>query len=433
MKKINFVLTALAVMMMLFVGCPNDETSSTTDTTIKQDTEQNGTIAQHTIAYCNLNDNGTAVMSVYAENEKVVLQDIPRTGYSFRGWFDGTDDTAQKVTGWEAGTHTDNVVLWAKWDPITVTVTLQNGSETVTITGTYGDYLPNVTVPTKTGSIFAGYYTEENRSGVRYIDQEGQGYRIFKSTTAMLLYAGWTEISSNDNNPVTNVISVVWKGSFDKAPSSPETGWAYYNTADKKTYIYDGTEWQIIAQDGDKGEKGDNGNDGKDGENGKDADVWSIGEDGYWYLNGNKTEYSSKGADGQNGQDGKDGTNGTNGADGTSIVWKGSLESAPSNPQTCWAYYNTVDKKSYIYDGSDWSILVQDGADGQDGQDGTDATSDSGYKVVLYANGGLGTMANMTCQFDEEYALPECGFTAPTGYKFNGWDKGSVGTTFTNL
>ena len=50
MKKINFVLTALAVMMMLFVGCPNDETSSTTDTTIKQDTEQNGTIAQHTIA-----------------------------------------------------------------------------------------------------------------------------------------------------------------------------------------------------------------------------------------------------------------------------------------------------------------------------------------------------------------------------------------------
>jgi uncharacterized repeat protein (TIGR02543 family) len=242
-------------------------------------------------------------MSVYAENENVVLSEIPRTGYTFRGWFDGTTDAAQKVTGWEAGTHKDNVDLWAKWDPITVTVTLINGEDAEMITATYGDYLPNVNVPTKSGSIFTGYYTDKNRSGLRYIDQDGQGYRIFKATTAMILYAGWTEISSGDEISVTNIIGLTWKGSLDSAPSSPEAGWAYYNTADKKSYIFDGAQWQIIAQDGDKGDKGEQGDKGDDGDDGKDADVWTIGDDGYWYLNGVKTEYQSKGADGQNGQD----------------------------------------------------------------------------------------------------------------------------------
>lgn len=34
------------------------------------------------------------------------------------------------------------------------------------------------------------------------------------------------------------------------------------------------------------------------GDPGKDADVWTIGDDGYWYLNGKKTEYRAIGKDG---------------------------------------------------------------------------------------------------------------------------------------
>lgn len=37
---------------------------------------------------------------------------------------------------------------------------------------------------------------------------------------------------------------------------------------------------------------------GADGKNGKDATVWSIGQDGYWYLDGVKTEYKATGANG---------------------------------------------------------------------------------------------------------------------------------------
>jgi len=45
----------------------------------------------------------------------------------------------------------------------------------------------------------------------------------------------------------------VWKGDLAAAPSNPVAGWAYFNTTTRKSYIYDGTEWQIIAQeDGNK-------------------------------------------------------------------------------------------------------------------------------------------------------------------------------------
>jgi len=54
------------------------------------------------------------------------------------------------------------------------------------------------------------------------------------------------------------------------------------------------------------------GNDGANGTDGTDGDNVTIGEDGYWYINGEKTNTKAVGEDGTNG------TNGTDGADGHS-------------------------------------------------------------------------------------------------------------------
>lgn len=57
-------------------------------------------------------------------------------------------------------------------------------------------------------------------------------------------------------------ISILWQGAFDSHPSDPSLNWAYYNTTDRTSYIYDGTAWQILYQDvnvyavGDKGPGG---------------------------------------------------------------------------------------------------------------------------------------------------------------------------------
>jgi len=77
--------------------------------------------------------------------------------------------------------------------------------------------------------------------------------------------------------------------------------------------------------------------------NGTSATVWTIGDDGYWYKDGEKTNFYAIGKDGANGINGTNGTNGTNGKDGIYYV---------PNPETgCWDIYNadgTLKEKTNI-------------------------------------------------------------------------------------
>ena len=112
--------------------------------------------------------------------------------------------------------------------------------------------------------------------------------------------------------------SIVWQGEFASAPTNPQNGWAYKNTTDKKSYVY---------------------------------------QDGSWY------------------QMTIDGVDGKNGENGLSIVWKGDLSEAPANPQTNWAYRDTDNGRVYIYNGNAWELMVVDGTDGTNGADGQNGLS----------------------------------------------------------
>jgi hypothetical protein len=82
-------------------------------------------------------------------------------------------------------------------------------------------------------------------------------------------------------------------------------------------------------------------------------------------------------------------------SDGSSgLEWKGNLAAAPASPQKNWVYYNTTDKKSYIYDGTAWQVLAQDGADGVDGAEG----SGQGAKGDTGAQGPKGDQGDTGAQ-----------------------------------
>lgn len=117
--------------------------------------------------------------------------------------------------------------------------------------------------------------------------------------------------SGTDGLPGEAGVSIAWKGSLSAAPSNPEELWAYYNTTDKSSYVYSDSAWYQMSVDG------------------------------------------------------------TPGTPGTSITWKGSSSSPPANPQLNWAYYDTDNGIAYIYNGTGWEVLAQDGLDGIDGLDGT--------------------------------------------------------------
>jgi hypothetical protein len=147
-----------------------------------------------------------------------------------------------------------------------------------------------------------------------------------------------TSVPSVSTTEQTSSINLSWKGSLSSAPQNPQAGDMYYNTTHKKSCIYDGSSWQIIAQDGKNGSNSSN-------DNGDQNTVTDI--------------------------------------DGYLILWQGSLNAAPSNPAAGWAYYDTTKKKSFIYDGTDWQVLAQDGNDGHDGQDGQSGTSNTNSNTSI--------------------------------------------------
>jgi hypothetical protein len=47
-----------------------------------------------------------------------------------------------------------------------------------------------------------------------------------------------------------NGVSIAWLGSFLQAPENPELNQAYYDETQKKSFIFNGENWQILAKDG---------------------------------------------------------------------------------------------------------------------------------------------------------------------------------------
>jgi len=47
----------------------------------------------------------------------------------------------------------------------------------------------------------------------------------------------------------TNGVSIIWRDETTQ-PNDPELNWAYYNAANKKSYIYNGSVWKVLSQDG---------------------------------------------------------------------------------------------------------------------------------------------------------------------------------------
>ena len=203
--------------------------------------------------------------------------------------------------------------------------------------------------------------------------------------------------------------SITWKGSFATAPSEPGLYWAYFNTDDGCSYIFDGTDWTLLAAKGATGETGSQGPQGETGATGASgangvsiiwrgsfADASEIENavalnayfnttDGCSYIY-DGTKWTLLAAKGATGETGSQGPQGETGATGTSITWKGSFATAPSEPGLYWAYFNTDDGCSYIFDGTDWTLLAAKGATGETGSQGpqgeTGATGASGANGV---------------------------------------------------
>ena len=178
------------------------------------------------------------------------------------------------------------------------------------------------------------------------------GAFLFASTSVVTSCKDYDDDINNLQTQIDNLQKIV--GDINAA-----IGKGYYLTDVKpiangvEIFTSNGGDFKIT-----NGADGKDGKDGVDGKDGKDGTTWTIGDDGYWYQNGTKTNYKAIGQDGKdgkdglNGKDGKDGKDGLNGKDGKD--GKDGVDGL-----------NGKDGK----DGKD-GLNGKDGKDGKDGVDG---------------------------------------------------------------
>src|SRR5574344_159218 len=143
--------------------------------------------------------SGTMNTMAYDATAKNLTQNsFTRTGYTFSGW--ATTATGTKAYDDKASyIATGDVTLYAVWTANQYAVTLNNQSATTagttSVTATYDAAMPTpLTLPTKTGYTFGGYYSGTNGSGTLYYNADGTSATTWNIAAATTLYAMWTII-----------------------------------------------------------------------------------------------------------------------------------------------------------------------------------------------------------------------------------------------
>ena len=193
MKMTKWTAVLAAVMMvclpLAFLGCKNNSEDTPVYRTVSFDS-----------------DGGSEVeaQSVLDGEKATRPADPTKTGYTFTGWFKGTESSAFDFDS----AITNDVSLKARWTTNTYTVTFVTGEGAsdptpATATVTYGHKLLDLeSVPSKTGLTFGGYYTETLAEGTKFIDKDGNGCAEWNITSNATLYAafGYTITYNNTKN-----------------------------------------------------------------------------------------------------------------------------------------------------------------------------------------------------------------------------------------
>ena len=123
-----------------------------------------------------------------------------RSGYKFKGWSRSSSATNASYASGDnfkdtTGDAARTINLYAVWEPLKYTVTLdrQSGSGgDGSVTATYNSSMPTISVPSRAGYTFQGYYSSTGGSGTKYYNSNGTSARAWDNASDKTLYAYWT-------------------------------------------------------------------------------------------------------------------------------------------------------------------------------------------------------------------------------------------------
>ena len=159
-----------------------------------------GPSSSYTLSYDENGGSGSAMADQEGTTLTVAANTYTApTGYSFLKWNTAMNGGGTDYSAGNSITLTEDVTLYAIWQPQTYTVTLNQGSGsggTANVTATFDDAMPSITVPSRSGYTFAGYFTGANGTGTQYYDENGSSTNDWTIASNTTLYAYWIEGSA---------------------------------------------------------------------------------------------------------------------------------------------------------------------------------------------------------------------------------------------
>ena len=165
------------------------------------------------------------------------------------------------------------------------------------------------------------------------------------------------------------------------------------------------TDYKANGEKGEQGEKGDKGDKGDSGEQGEKGDKGDKGDSGEQGEKGDSGEKGSNGVNGSDGKDGKDGVDGVNGSNGKDGI-NGSDGKDGVNGKSAYEIY----KEKYGYEGTEEQWL-------DDLVNGRLALKDK-YTVTFDSDGGNEVKSQ---EVSDGKKATEPDAPTKTGYTFGGW------------
>ena len=120
------------------------------------------------------------------------------SGYTFKEWNTNAKGSGTTYVAGQQVTLTEDLTLYAVWQALTYTVTLDAAGGTggsANVTATFDEAMPNITVPTRNNYTFRGYFSEQNGAGTQYYDANGSSTNSWTTASDATLYAAWEEQS----------------------------------------------------------------------------------------------------------------------------------------------------------------------------------------------------------------------------------------------
>jgi uncharacterized repeat protein (TIGR02543 family) len=161
------------------------------------------------------------------------LATTTRPGYSFDGWWTEAGGSGSQITGFSTVIITSDQTLYAKWNPLSYTVTFDEwggvASSPVNIEVTNGFEYGTLATTTRSGYTLAGWWTEAGGNGNQILETS-----IVNLTADQTVYAKWNPLTVTfDPQGGTNL-------SLSSKVVTPNTKYGTLATVERAEYTFYG-------------------------------------------------------------------------------------------------------------------------------------------------------------------------------------------------